>query len=132
VPVRPSPRFPPLVGTTQYGRVAESPREPGEQPESFGGGGAGFGGVDHEYETRVGGDGEFFKGKSELAGDGVVEALGAGAVSADVVCAPQGAEGVTASAQLPDEVLQGTVVGSRPASARMIETHISANRSQSV
>jgi hypothetical protein len=103
----------------------------GEQRESLGGGGARLGGVDHEDEPGFGGDDKFFVGEGELADDGVAELLGADAVGAKVVRTSKGPGGVAAGAQFPDQVLQGTIVGSRSASARMIATHISANRSHS-
>lgn len=61
----------------------------------------------------------------------VVEVLGAGAVVADVVRAPSGAEGVTAGAQLADQVVQVLIVRVAVASARTIATVMSAKASQS-
>ena len=85
-------------------------RPGGEQAEPFGGGRAGFGGVDQEHEPGLGGDGELLVGEGELADDGVVEPLGAGAVGADVVVGPEPAEGLAPGGELADEVLQPAVV----------------------
>ena len=81
-----------------------------EEPESFGGRRAGFGGVDGEGEAGFGGHLETFVGEGELADDGVVEPFGAGAVVADVVAAPAGAEVVAAGGELADEVVELAVV----------------------
>ena len=83
----------------------------GEQPESFGGGRAGLGGVDEQDEARLGGDGELLVGEGELTHDRVLEPLRAGAVGADVVRRPEAAEGLAAGGELADEVLQAAVVG---------------------
>jgi acetyltransferase-like isoleucine patch superfamily enzyme len=49
-------------------------------------------------------------GGGQLADHGVVEALGPGAVGADVVVGPQPAKGLAAGGELPHEVLESTVV----------------------
>ena len=81
-----------------------------EELESFVGRRAGFGGVDGEGEAGFGGHLESFVGEGELADDGVVEPFGAGAVVADVVAAPAGAEVVAAGGELADEVVEQPVV----------------------
>ncbi len=54
-------------------------RRPGrEQLKPFRRGGAGFGGVDEQHETRLGGDGQLLVGESELTDDGAAETLGPG------------------------------------------------------
>src|SRR5919112_654037 len=86
-------------------------RRPGcEQPEALGGGGAGLCCVDEERESGFGGDDQLLVGEGELAGDGVMESFGAGAVRADVVVGPEPAEGLAAGGELPDEVLESAVV----------------------
>src|SRR5436190_13623739 len=77
----------------------------GEEPESFGGGGAWLGRVDEKHEAGLGGDGQLFVGEGELAGDGVIETFGPGAVGADVVVGPQAAKGVAAGGEFSDQIL---------------------------
>ena len=102
-----------------------------EQPEPFGGRGAGFGGVDQEHETGFGGDGELLVREGELADHGMAEALGARAVGADVVVGPQAPEGLALRGELADEVLEAAVVRVAAGLGARDATHISANRSQS-
>ena len=63
-----------------------------------------------QHLAGLGGDGELLVGEGELADHGVVEPLGAGAVGAHVVRAPEAAEGLAARGELADEVLQPLVV----------------------
>ena len=55
-------------------------------------------------QARVGGEVEHLVGEGEVADDGVVEALGAGPVGADVVRGPAGAEVLAAGREFADEV----------------------------
>jgi hypothetical protein len=91
----------------------------------------GSGCVGHEEESPVGGECHGFVAEVEVADDGVADDLDAGAVVADVVGCPQGAEGVTAGGKLADEVGEGAVVGARPASARRRATVCWAASAQS-
>ena len=95
-----------------WGRSARCPG--GEQAQTLGRGRAGFGGVDHQDEAGFGGDGELLVGEGQLADDGVVEPLGAGAMGADVVVGPQAPEGLALGGELTDEVLESAVVGVAP------------------
>ena len=71
----------------------------------------GSGCIGHEEESPVGGESHGFVAEVEVADDWVADDLDAGAMVADVVGCPQGAEGVTAGGKLADEVGEGAVAG---------------------
>ena len=74
-------------------------------------GGSGFGGEDEHLQAAVGGEIHGLVGEVEVADDGVVDALEAGAVFADVVGSPEFAEQVAAGGEFADEVAELPVVG---------------------
>ena len=86
----------------------------GEELEGVVGGSAWLGAVRRDPQAAVGGEIQGFEGEGEVADDGMVEALGAGAVEADIVRGPPGAEVLAAGGQLADQVRQGLVVRALP------------------
>jgi hypothetical protein len=70
-----------------------------------------FGTVDDQVLSRVGGQRCRLEGKLEVADLGVVDALGAGDVGADVVGGPPDPEVVAAGGQRADQVGELPVVG---------------------
>jgi hypothetical protein len=74
------------------------------------GGRVGLGGVDRQDEAGLGDQGHGLVRQVQVADDGVVEVLHAGAVDAHVVRAPAAAEVVAAGGQLADQVVQALVV----------------------
>src|SRR4051794_4694606 len=102
--------FSPMCGLIGGARRRLRRRPGGEQAEPFCGRRPRFGGIDHEHQPRLGGDRKLLVGERQLAYDGVLEALAAGAVGADVVVGPEPTEHVAAGGQLADQVLQGAVV----------------------
>ena len=83
-------------------------------------------------QAWVGGQVHDFVGQVEVADDGMVEVLTSGAVQADVVGGPAGAEGVTAGGQFADQIGEGLVVGVAAGFGAQLATLSSAARSQSV
>jgi hypothetical protein len=83
----------------------------GEEVERVLGWGVGFGGVGEKCQSAVGREFHGLEGQVQVADDWVVELLGPGAVEADVVVGPAGAEGLAAGGQLADEVAQIPIVG---------------------
>ncbi|GAA4235619.1 hypothetical protein GCM10023075_56650 [Streptosporangium album] len=81
------------------------------------GGGAGFGGTDDELLVGVGGAGEDIPVEGEVAGDGVVEGFGAGALAGHMVRGPPLPEVGVLHRQLAHEGGQAGVVGGPPARA---------------
>ena len=79
----------------------------------------------------VGGELHRLVGEGEVADDRVVEALGAGAVEADVVRGPADAELVAAGRELADEVGEAAVVGVAAGLGAQVATSSLATRSQS-
>jgi hypothetical protein len=75
------------------------------------GGRAAFGGVGHEGLADIGGEFECLVGQVEVAGEGVVEQLGAGPVGAYVVGGPSAPEVVAAGGELADQIAEVAVVG---------------------
>lgn len=82
----------------------------GEEFEGFVGGGARFGAEGGEGQAGIGGQGNGFEGKADLADGGMAEVLDAGVVEADVVRCPQGAELLASGSEFADQVGQGPVV----------------------
>ncbi len=80
----------------------------------------------------MGGQFHGFEGEVEVADDGVVEFLVSGAVEADVVGGPAGAEILAAGGEFADQFDELLVVGLRPASERSMAAMSSAERFQSV
>ena len=72
---------------------------------------AGLGGVGEDRQAGVGGEVQALEVEAEVADDGVVEALDAGDVEADVVRGPVGAEHLALRRELADEVREVAVVG---------------------
>ncbi len=66
--------------------------------------GSGFGGVDQDHLSGVGGELHAVVGEGDLADDVMVEVLGAGVVEADVVGGPAGAEFVALGGEFADDV----------------------------
>lgn len=97
------------MGRGRFGLVCGRPGS--EQPQALFGCRAGFGGVDGQGEAGLGSEFQALEGERELADNFMVEALGAGAVVADVVGAPAGAELLAAGGQFTDQVVQILGVG---------------------
>ena len=87
----------------------------GEEVEPFRGAGAGFGGVREHRQPAVGGEVEPFDVQSQLADEGMHQALGAGVVEAHVVRRPPGPEFLAAHREFADQFRESaiTAIGSR-------------------
>jgi hypothetical protein len=87
--------------------------------------------VDGEGEAGFGSHLQALVGEGDISDCLVVEVLGAGAVVADVVGAPAGAEVVVAGGEFADEVVQLLVVGVAAGLGAQDRTVTSAARPQS-
>jgi len=103
----------------------------GEELEGIIGGGARLGGVSGDPQATIGGQVECLEGEGELADGGMAEPLGAGAVEADIVRGPPGAEVLAARRQLAMRFDRALSCGLCPASVRSMATTSWAWRSQS-
>ena len=120
-----------ILGLGRLVFLGEGGGPTGEQSEVVGRGAGGFGAVGDDRQAGVGGQFHRVEVEGEFADDGVLGVFDAGAVQADVVGGPAGAEQFAAGGQLPDQILEGFVVGSRPASERSMATTSEAMGSQS-
>src|SRR3954452_4491704 len=108
-----------VVSRSEVGGDVVPGPEPGRRPagqegERVGRGGTRFGGVGGQGEAAVGSEFHGFEAEFQIADDGVMEVLGAGAVQADVVGGPAGTKVLAAGAELTDEVGQVAVVRVAP------------------
>src|SRR6202040_407770 len=92
------------------GRLVEGGGPGGEELERVVRWGTRLGGIGGDPQAAVGGEVEGLVGKGEVADGGVMEPLDPGAVEADVVRGPPGAEVLAAGGQLADEVRAWLVV----------------------
>jgi hypothetical protein len=75
-----------------------------EEAERLPGLGVGFGCVDRDRQSGIGGEFHAVVREGEVTDDGVVEVLGAGVVDADAVDGPAGAELGALCGELADKV----------------------------
>jgi hypothetical protein len=101
----------------------------GQQAQTFGRRRAWLGGVDKHRQTRIGSYRELLVGQHKLAHYRTAKPLRPSPVGANVMGTPQAVEHIAAGGKLSTRSCIARSCGSRPASARMTATHISANSS---